>query len=117
MATITQITSANFLAGDNTGITTDLITSKSGNLTVEGSFSCTDVAGTPVFYWSLDGGLTRTAVPAGTVTYSSGTSGSFSFSGSFSQGEGGLSFWLEPADGVGDESVGIFEYSINKLVR
>jgi hypothetical protein len=46
------------------------------------------------------------------VNYTSGTSGSFSFSGSFSQGDGGLSFWLEPSDGVGDESVGIFEYSI-----
>ena len=112
MATITQITSANFSAGDNSGITTDLITNKSGNLTVQGTFSCTEAAGKPVFYWSLDGGLTRTAVPAGSVTYISGTTGSFSFTGSFSQGDGGLSFWLEPADGVGDESVGIFEYSI-----
>lgn len=114
MATITQITSANFLAADNTGSKTDLITSittSSKQLTVEGSFSCTNVAGDPVFYWSLDGGLTRTAVPAGSVTFS-GTSGSFSFTGSFSQGDGALSFWLEPADGVGDESVGIFEYSI-----
>ena len=112
MATITQITSANFSAGDNSGITTDLITNKSGNLTVQGTFSCTEADGKPVFYWSLDGGLTRTAVPAGSVTYISGTTGSFSFTGSFSQGDGGLSFWLEPADGVGDESVGIFEYSI-----
>jgi large repetitive protein len=112
MATITQITSANFSAGDNSGITTDLITNKSGNLTVQGTFSCTEAAGKPVFYWSLDGGLTRTAVPAGSVTYISGTNGSFSFTGSFSQGDGGLSFWLEPADGVGDESVGLFEYSI-----
>lgn len=112
MATVTQIIAANFLAADNTGITTDLITSKFGSLTVEGTFSCTDADGKPVFYWSLDGGLTRTAVPAGSVTYISGTTGSFSFTGSFSQGDGGLSFWLEPADGVGDESVGIFEYSI-----
>ena len=83
MATITQITSANFSAGDNSGITTDLITNKSGNLTVQGTFSCTEADGKPVFYWSLDGGLTRTAVPAGSVTYISGTTGSFSFASSF----------------------------------
>lgn len=115
MATITQIIAANFLAADNTGAKTDLITSittSSKQLTVEGTFNCTEADGDPVFYWSLDGGLTRTAVPAGSVDYSSGTSGSFSFTGSFSQGDGALSFWLEPADGVGDESVGIFEYSI-----
>ena len=113
MATVTQIIAANFLAADNTGTNkTDLITSKSGSLTVEGTFSCTAGGDKPVFYWSTDGGLTRTAVPAGSVTYVSGTSGSFSFIGSFSQGDGSLSFWLEPFDGVGDEPVGIFEYAI-----
>ncbi|MCP9817414.1 M10 family metallopeptidase C-terminal domain-containing protein [Synechococcus sp. GreenBA-s] len=111
MATVTLITAAKFLGDDNTGSLEDLITSKSGSLTVEGTFSCTNDAGIPVLYWSLDGGLTRTAVPAGSVKFT-GTSGSFSFTASFAAGDGSLSFWLEPKDGVGDESVGIFEYSI-----
>ena len=61
MATITQVTAAKFLAANNTGDLNDLITSSSGSLTVEGDFACTSTSGTPVLYYSLDGGLTRTA--------------------------------------------------------
>ena len=102
MALVSAVTTAKFL-GD-----TDLVSSASGLLTVEGNLKLGLTTGpAPSLYYSLDGGATRFAA---TVSWTSGNSnGTYSFQANLT-GTGSITFWTEE-ESAGEYPIGQYTYN------
>jgi large repetitive protein len=102
MALVSAVTTARF-QGD-----TDLVSSSSSPLTVEGSLKLgLNTGSNPLLYYSLNDGATRIAA---VVAWTSGVSdATYSFTTSFT-GTGAITFWTEE-ESIGDLPLGTFSYS------